>query len=291
MKVLIGCDVDPVLPALLRLPPSTDIWEPLDLIYKLVGTMGDALPVITWLIRSDESIRFCTGSYSSGFISRQKLWRSLANQGHELGWHMHNLSFDGDRGCFGFDPDPSWLSAAHHSLTEHYPVRTTRIGWDYGSTGLLNALDKLGIQIDLSALPGNIVWHSAGPDRITVDWRRCPSSPYHPDRHDYQTEGPNALRLLEVPITQFPNSLRGVATRCVRRISNCCFSMSGLRHKTLRLTDPWPVPPVFHGGILAFFFHAEELTEIGVSHFAQNVQQLRQMHRVEFVTANQIAVM
>ena len=115
--------------------------------------MGHALPVITWLIRSDETVRFCTGSYSSGFTSRQKLWRSLANQGHELGWHMHNLSFDWSRGRFSFDPNPYWLSAAHDSLTEHYPVRATRVGWDYGSTELFNTLDRIGIRIDFSALP------------------------------------------------------------------------------------------------------------------------------------------
>jgi hypothetical protein len=251
--------------------------------------MGRALPVITWLIRSDESVRFCTGSYSSGFTSRQKLWLSLANQGHELGWHMHNLSFDWSRGRFSFDPNPYWLSAAHDSLTEHYPVRATRVGWDYGSTELFNTLDRIGIRIDFSALPGHIVWHGAGSDRVTVDWRRCPPTPYHPDRYDYQTEGPNGLRLLEVPITQFPNSMHGVAKRCVRRISKGCFSMRGLLHKTLKMTDPWQSPPVFHGGIVASFFHAEELTETGVTHFARNVQRLRQMDGVEFMTASQIA--
>jgi hypothetical protein len=291
MKILIGCDVDPTLPVMLRRPPDTDIWKTLDHIDSLVAIMGDVLPVITWLIRSDESVRFCTGSYASGFISRQTLWRSLMDRGHELGWHMHHFSFDRRHGSFAFDPDPSWLSDAHDSLAEHFQVRATRVGWDYGSTALFNSLDKLGIQIDFSALPGNIGWHRAGLDRVIVDWRRCLPFPYHPDRHDYQQEGPNALRLLEVPITQFSNSLPGMAKRCVWRIRNRCCSMTGLRNKTLKMTDPWQPPTVHHStesSIGAFFFHPDELTETGMSHFVRNVEHLRQSQSVDFVTASQL---
>jgi hypothetical protein len=64
--------------------------------------------------------------------------------------------------------------------------------------------------------------------------------------------------------------------------------MTGLRNKTLKMTDPWPAPPVSHSGVVAFFFHPEELTEIGVSHFVRNVEQLRQLQGVNFVTASQI---
>jgi len=287
MKILIGCDVDPVLPAVLRSPPDVDIWEPLNKIDRLVAAMGDVLPVITWLIRSDESVRFCTESYASGFISRRKLWRGLTDRGHELGWHMHHLSFSRQHGSFCFDPAPSWLPAAHAALEEHFHVRATRVGWDYGSTVLFNSLDKLGIRVDFSAVPGNIGWHRAGPDRVVVDWRRCLPVPYHPDRDDYQKEGPNALRLLEVPITQFRNSVLGMAKRCTWRIGNRCFSMAGLRNKTLKMTDPWPSVPAFGSGVSAFFFHPEELTEIGVSHFVRNVERLRQLQDIDFVTASQ----
>jgi hypothetical protein len=154
---------------------------------------------------------------------------------------------------------------------------------------LFNSLDKLGIQIDFSAVPGNISWHRAGPDRVVVDWRRCPTVPYHPDRDDYQKKGPNALRLLEVPITQFSNSVLSMAKRCVWRIGNLCFSMTGLHNKTLKMTDPWPHPPVSCNGVVTFFFHPEELTEIGVSNFVRNVEQLRQLQGINFVTASQVS--
>jgi hypothetical protein len=291
MKVLIGCDVDPNLPAILRRPPHTNIWQTLDQIENLVATVGDVLPPITWLIRSDESVRFCTGSYASGFTSRQVLWRSLMDRGHELGWHMHHFSFDERRGVFGFDPNPSWLSDAHNSLAKHFQIRATRIGWDYGSTGLFNSLDKLGIQIDFSALPGNIAWHWAGHDRVVVDWRRCQPVPYHPDRHDYQAAGPSPLQLLEVPITQFSNSVLGMAKRCVWRLVNRCCSVVGIRNKTPKMTDPWKTPALPHSdrcSVHAFFFHPSELTENGISHFIRNVNRLRLLPDANFVTASQI---
>ena len=48
------------------------------------------MPPITWLIRSDESVRFATGDFASGYRLRQELWNSLASRGHQLGWHMHD---------------------------------------------------------------------------------------------------------------------------------------------------------------------------------------------------------
>ena len=288
MKILIGCDVDPILPALLKRPPDMDIWKPLDGIQRLVAVMGDVLPVITWLIRSDESIRFCTQTYASGFTSRQRLWETLRARGHELGWHMHHLSFCRSHGSFGFDPEPTWLSAAHDSLADHFPIRATRVGWDYGSTSLFESLDRFGIRIDFSALPGNIAWHRAGRDTVVVDWRRCPVNPYHPDRCDYQKAGAHAFRMLEVPITQFANSLPGMTKRFIRRVGHLCFSMSGLGRKILKMTDPWPQFFSQQGSILAFYFHPEELTETGIRRFLRNVEYLRQLPGAEFVTARQL---
>ena len=93
VKVLIGCDVDPILPALLTRRPEGDIWAPLDRIPRLLGALGRDLPPITWLIRADETIRYSTGDYASGYASRQRMWSDFRNRGHEFGWHMHLLDF------------------------------------------------------------------------------------------------------------------------------------------------------------------------------------------------------
>ncbi len=284
MKILIGCDVDPVLPARLTRPPDGDIWSPLDRIPELVRELGSALPSLTWLIRADETIRFCTNDFASGYRSRRTMWDDLAKRGHELGWHMHLLSLDAARGEFTFHPRPDWLGEAHAALASEIPLRATRTGWDYGSNFLFQELDRLGIEIDFSALPGNRVWCTHG-SRFEVDWLRCSDTPYRPARADYERPGSDPLRLIEVPVAQFRNSVTGTFKRIVWRLLHGCFSPRGLRNKTRLLTDPWGELPVTTSDVWAFYFHPEDLTEAGTRNLAANLERLRRIPGAEFVTA------
>ena len=101
MKIVIGCDVDPVLPQRLTQPPAGDIWQCLAYVDRLMDALGNDAPPITWLIRSDESVRFSTGDFASGYVTRHGMWQSLVARGHELGWHFHLMSYDDDRQALG----------------------------------------------------------------------------------------------------------------------------------------------------------------------------------------------
>jgi hypothetical protein len=284
MKVLIGCDVDPVLPPLLREPPREDVWECLGNLEGLLKAATGGLPPVTWLIRADDSIRFATGDFASGYRARKSLWQTLIGSGHELGWHVHLMSFDARRGCFGFDPGATWLSDACRALAEHYDVRSTRTGWDYADNALFRRFDALGVTTDFSALPGNMAWHAAGSDRLVVDWLRCPSHPYHPSPDDYQR--PGKLNLLEIPITQFPDSVIGIAKRIAKRLKHGSGCMSGLRNRTKMLTDRWDCVPLSGCTISAFYFHPEDLRGSGVENMLRNLERLRALPDAEFVTAS-----
>lgn len=286
MKVLIGCDVDPLLPAVVERPSAGDIWEPLQRVRKLLQE-GDALPPITWLIRSDDSVRFATGDFASGYLRDIGLWQQLADLGHEIGWHMHLLSFKDAAGHFSFDPDPSWLSAAYEALARHVTVRATRTGWDYGSNVLFRKLDQLGIRIDLSALPGSIAYLQAGTDPLVVDWLRCPAEPYFPCADDYQGRGQPALRMLEVPITQFQNSPVGMLRRLAGRLRQGVFDLRGLHSKSHTLTARWNHLPRTPCGAYVFYFHPEELAGEGMHNLIRNIALLRQTAGAEFVTGSQ----
>lgn len=288
MKVVVGCDVDPVLPEPLSRRPETDIWTSLAQIDVLIETMGDDLPPITWLIRADESVRFATGSYVSGYVSKERRWQWLVNRGHELGWHMHLMSFNTARGTFVFDASPTWLHEAHRSLALHFAVRATRTGWDYGSNTLFATLDTLGVAVDFSALPGNLAWYGVGSTVVEVDWTQCAASPYHPSRKDYQAAGEDALAMLEVPVAQFPNRAAGMARRLAWRMAHKRFTLSGLHNKTRLLTEPWPELPKAGGEVWAFHFHPEGLAGEGLRHFIQNVERLRHNVAAEFVTASEL---
>ncbi|MFZ0795531.1 MAG: hypothetical protein WAM65_17330, partial [Candidatus Korobacteraceae bacterium] len=157
MKILIGCDVDPELPAILARRPEGDVWACLNRIDALLERMGSEMPAVTWLIRADQSVEFSTGSFESGYSQHRSLWDKLCERGHELGWHMHTMSYAPPQRQFVFDHAPEWLAEAHERLASFFPVKATRTGWDYGSNALLSTLDRLGIAMDFSALPGNVL--------------------------------------------------------------------------------------------------------------------------------------
>lgn len=278
--------MDPELPAVLDRVPAGDVWGPLDNIEKLVNELGSGPPV-TWLIRSDESVRYATGDFASGYTHNRDAWNLLRDAGHELGWHMHLLSYDSSDACFSFDSEPAWLDAAFAALLEHFNVNATRTGWDFCSDWLMRRLDELGVRVDLSALPGNVAWHAAGTKKIRVDWLRSSSNPYHPAVDDYQR--PGDLRILEVPITQFPNSFAGMLKRASWRFSHGCLDMRGLGAKSRMLTERWPSSPTFHSGTAAFYFHPDNLTDSGWANFRHNVATLYELPGTEFVTASMLA--
>lgn len=288
MKVLIGCDVDPVIPTDPARRFDGDIWSPLEAIPRLGAALGDALPPITWLIRADDSIRALTGDFATGYLSREPLWTGLRRAGHELGWHMHVLRWQPGQGLT-LDPEPSWLAEAHASLARHFPVRATRTGWDYGSDFLLGELARLGVRLDFSALPGNRVWVDYGGERLLVDWIGTPERAYRPARGDYRRPGPEPLPLVELPVTQFRNPLLGRIKRCAWRLRNRCFTLAGLGNKTRLLTERWDRLPPRRAGAWVFYFHPEDLAGDGLGRAGENLARLRALPGVEFVTASALA--
>ena len=99
-----------------------------ELVQELREMLADAMPPVTWLIRSDESVLDATGDFASGFTSQERMWSELLEAGHELGWHMHILSRR-DKGGLVLDREPSWLAAAYDALARHYEVRAPFTGW------------------------------------------------------------------------------------------------------------------------------------------------------------------
>jgi hypothetical protein len=289
LKAVIGCDFDPVLPPVLDRRPTADPWElPFAMFERLLQRMGDELPPVSWMLRADETIRYATGEYDSAYDRAAATWERLIGQGHEIGWHMHLLSFDRSLGRFRFDDRPDWLEPAYAALAQRCSPTATRTGWDYANAFLFRRLDELGVRIDCSALPGNVNWYDVGDDRIVVDWRRALETAYHPDREDYQRSGPNPLRLLELPVSQFRNSMAGMVQRIAWRGLHRCLSVRGLRNKTRLLTTDWGSDlPNREDNVWVFYFHPEDLAGDALETFVGNIRKLREVAGVEFVTASE----
>jgi hypothetical protein len=289
MKILIGCDVDPVLPRVLRARPNGDVWRSLDGIPRLMERAGAGLPALTWLLRADASVRFCTGAYDSAYVARSAMWESLRSSGHELGWHIHAMSFDPARGRWRFDPSVPWLEEAHGTLVRHFPVFATRTGWDYADGNLLRRIARLGVRLDFSALPGARGWIEGTGDSIPVDWQVTSSAPYRPSGRDHRRPGLDALPILEVPITQFRARPVEIARRVVWRLLHGETSTLGLTSRTRLLTLKWKGIPKSDHGCMAFYFHPEDLLGAGMDTLLGNIERLRALQGCEFVTARALA--
>jgi len=277
------------LAPILDQPPEGNVWECLNQIDALLNGMGEDMPAVTWLIRADQSVEFSTGSFESGYSNRRSLWDKLQERGHELGWHLHTMSYFPPEKQFVFDPVPGWLAEAHERLASSFSVNATRTGWDYGSSALLSALDRLRVIVDFSALPGNVLWFKLGKVTLMTDWRDCPTVPYHPSGNDYQRSGSAPLKLWEVPAAQFRRSLAGTVTRGLLRLRHGCVSMSGLTNQTQLFTDRWRERPVAANDVWAFFFHPYDLTETGIQNFRANIWRLQNLPDVEFKTATEVS--
>jgi hypothetical protein len=98
------------------------------------------------------------------------------------------------------------LDAAHAELAPALarPLSSVRMGWSYHNNSTLERLDRLGIKVDLSALPGYRTYDAAPRLRSEnqFDWYMSPRKPYRPSRADYRRparDGEASLGILEVP--------------------------------------------------------------------------------------------
>jgi len=278
IRVIIGCDVDPVLPEVIHPGLGDSIWSNLHGVGKYLDDLK-YLPPIAWLIRSDESVRVATGSYDSGFSFAKEAWRTLEDAGHELGWHMHLITRSGD--TFVFDDDPGWLAESHAALQQHFCISTIRTGWDYGSTVAFNRFAELGVELDFSSLPGNRVWWNIFGRSITIDWLHSPITPYRMASEGYTRSGRG--KIWEVPVTQFKNPLMRTLRRYGRRLTHGCVSWHGLRNKTLEITHRWETLPIPTGDTMAFYFHTDGLIAEGMENFHRNIDLLKRHFECEFV--------
>ncbi len=173
----------------------------------------------TWLLRSDEQIATLTGNPASLADEFADFWRSRAKAGDEIGWHPHLWRYsEQDRNWFQETSDVDWirdcLRDGYSALSQRFQIRTAKSGWTFHSNETMRIFSDLGLQSDVSALPGmSYTSRMPGfkPPFGTYDWDRAPQEPYHPRRDDYQTPGDgDSLPILELPNWTFPvGRLRG----------------------------------------------------------------------------------
>ncbi|MGI5819493.1 MAG: hypothetical protein ACOX9R_15495, partial [Armatimonadota bacterium] len=249
LDVIIGCDCDPDRPGYGGTRYDTraaltwrGIEEGVPRLREIAdaATSDQANPVrITWCIRSDLQMREVHGDCAWPAERFGALWTALARAGDEIAWHPHLWRWDGGAHCWYQEiEDADWiaecLDAGHRALlrqTGRAPL-TSRTGWEFHNNATMDAMRRLGIRVDFSAIPGR--YTPGGSDRwgsrfnCHVDWRGTPETPYAPSAADYRRpaqEGEPA-DLLEVPMSVLHSGLLRFA-RVARRV--CAGRRAALR--------------------------------------------------------------
>ena len=217
--VVIGCDTDPDRDYFVKDIPTDNLsWRGMlegiprakDRLQHLVDSDGNP-PVFTWLLRADYQIKQIHGGYNYILSSYKEFLLDVEKSGDELGWHPHFWYYDEKRKVwYQNSKDVDWqveiLREAYDAYRDVLPKgpRTVRMGWGYHNNHTFDTLDKLGIEVDISGLPGLRIDPPGKREPLSnyFDWSITPHKLYHPSTVDYRREprtGENSYSLLEAP--------------------------------------------------------------------------------------------
>lgn len=176
---------------------------------RLVDTDNNN-PRFTWLLRADSQIQHYYGDYNHILSAYYEFFLSLEKDGDELGWHPHFWKYDSARNSWSQNYDDlNWqtkmLNDVYKSYQEILPDRgkSVRMGWTYHNNRTMAKLDEIGINVDLSAIPGfKIEPNPKYSCANYFDWEITPRNPYYPSSLDFRRPAVSeekVLSILEVP--------------------------------------------------------------------------------------------
>lgn len=288
LPVLVAVDVDPDwrLAGRRSVPYRGDLgWDGIRQgIPRLLEALGrSSTPELkdirfTWLLRSDLQMAelFSDPAYVAGEFA--EFWKARAELGDELGWHPHFWRFSENKRLWYHETrDVDWirdcLREGHTALSRHFRINVAKTGWTFHTNATMKAFSDLGVQADLSALPGmRYSGFVPGTDLPlgAYDWSRSPQEPYHPREDDYQKPGlARALPILEIPNWTFPVERIRALGRSRRQRPRRDFANPAkhpmLMHRGFR-RPPMTVP-------FLCYFHPEELTDRTKLFSGRNVER------------------
>ena len=218
--VTIACDTDPDRKRLLPETPDDSLrWRGLTegipavktAVRHLVDDSGRG-PKFTWCLRVDHQVQKLHGSFEYVLTEHNALLKDVAATGDELSWHPHFWRYDAEKKIWYQElNDKAWqvrmleeAVAAYRRVFPDHP-RTLRTGWDYHSPESFAAIDKLGLEVDLSAVPSQETMPTNSEARSSnfYDWAVTPNEPYRPSRSDFRRackNGEQAYNIWEFPV-------------------------------------------------------------------------------------------
>jgi len=217
--IIFGFDVDPDRDYFVEnISPDGLSWRGLlegiprvkDKLQKLTDSDSRS-PVLTWNLRVDHQIKQVYGTYSHILTAHKDFLLELEKNGDELAWHPHFWCYDEKKKVWYQNyQDVDWqvemLEKAFAAYQEALPgrARTVRMGWSYHNNRTFATLDRLGVEVDISGVPGLKILPQKQGGCMTnfYDWAITPIKPFYPSTVDYRREAEkdeSSYSLLEVP--------------------------------------------------------------------------------------------
>lgn len=256
---------------------------------------------LTWFFRSDSQIKMIYGNAAWAIEQHKGIIDKVQESKDEIGWHAHTWRWNKDRGSWYQEiNDNQWIEHCYKTgfsdfrKSSGFAPTSFRAGWCFHNNISMTLLEELGIEVDLSAMPGIKNSGNANtPDgslfKGFADWERTPAYPYYPSKEDYQIPGNNHYEVLEIPVTTFKKPLVSYIHQILPfRI----FGGIKLAKPELTLSkyalSPTCDPLLFKRGILAVLkrfkqsehvflvasFHADELlSRISLDNLLKNIRQ------------------
>ena len=156
----------------------------------------------TFFVRADNQIKYSHDRVNALFYRYRPFWLRLQQEGDEIGWHPHLYRLRGNVWMPQTDGPgvERQLKNCYVELPmDEFNITSARIGEGFMTNYAINTLDKVGLKVDSTALPGRM----RNDEERRFNWAKAPIDPYHPSRFDYASYGmPGGnLTLLEVPFT------------------------------------------------------------------------------------------
>ena len=169
-------------------------------------------PRISWLLRADSQIRDYFGHSAVLYDRFEEMWTGLVRNGDAIGWHPHLYRWSqGHRQWVPALTDRDLIEGQVEivkEIADRFPTDVARTGWDHHSNETMAQFDRLGVRLDLSGLPGQVLYNfTDSPVPWKYDWRPTTETAYYPSEKDYRRPaepGERSLEILEAPISLTP---------------------------------------------------------------------------------------
>lgn len=232
---------------------------------------------VTWFIRCDDSVAVATGRASGLLQSLDSFIQRRTDKGDEFGLHPHMYQFDRGKWVSETNPDRQveQIERAAIAWAGYFGSvpKLSRMGEAVMNNSIADCLDKIGVEIDSSALSGRRR-HDSG---FQFDWTNTSASPYRPSQEDYRRPAANgelAHRYIEVPFSMLP--IYGPQDKeAIKRYCNLAFFPSLIKSAIQNISRPEQLITVVHPHELLSSSQQHHLIAHDPNSLEANIQNMR----------------